>query len=165
MIPRLTDRPVLSKRLVAAVADDDPLTIQVVRGTNVLERHESTIVELCSVAGASDKEVQECVVDFLAGGYDYKDDDIEDSDQDTDVCLSDDDEDAECLIDGMMNLWAYEFEAPSSASTTAGATTATEITEQPVEKASKPKPWSSRSSPSGTWVRDPETGKMRNLDA
>ena len=30
---------------------------------------------------------------------------------------------------------------------------------------SKPKPWSSRSSPSGTFVRDPVTGEMRNIDA
>ena len=35
--------------------------------------------------------------------------------------------------------------------------------EQPVKK--KPAPWSSRSSPSGTFVRDPKTGEMRNIDA
>jgi len=141
------------KQLVSAVPKGDPLTIQVARGTNILERHEITIVELCSVAGTSDKEVQECVVDFLAGGYDYGNDVV---DEGGDAAVCEDDKDAECLIDGMMNLWADEL--PSS------STEARNI-EPKVEKTAKPKPWSSRSSPSGTWVRDPKTGKMRNIDA
>eukprot|EP00535_Pseudo-nitzschia_heimii_P002226 CAMPEP_0197186764 /NCGR_PEP_ID=MMETSP1423-20130617/14562_1 /TAXON_ID=476441 /ORGANISM="Pseudo-nitzschia heimii, Strain UNC1101" /LENGTH=330 /DNA_ID=CAMNT_0042638165 /DNA_START=122 /DNA_END=1114 /DNA_ORIENTATION=+ len=155
------------KQLVSAVADEDPLTIEVVRGTGVLARHESTIVDLCSVAGTSDKDVQECVVDFLSGGYDYDDDDIEYDEEDTDLSLSDD-EDAEGLIDGMMNLWADELQVSSgSTTTTAAATTktTTENTEQAVPSKPKPKPWSSRSSPSGTWVRDPASGKMINIDA
>ena len=140
-----------SKRLVSAVAKEDPLTIQVARGTNVLERHESTIVDVCSGAGANEKEVEECVVDFLAGGYDYDGDVVE-----SEGSECDDDDGAECLIDDMMNLWADELPPPS---------TTTGITAQTVQKTSKPKPWSSRSSPSGTWVRDPKTGKMRNIDA
>lgn len=139
-----------SKRLVSAVAEEDPLTIQVARGTNVYERHESTIVDVCNGAGASDKEVEECVVDFISGGYNYEADAVE---SDAVEC---NDEDADCLIDDMMNLWADELPPPS---TTGG------ITAQTVQKTSKPKPWSSRSSPSGTWVRDPKTGKMRNIDA
>ena len=139
------------KRLVSAVVQEDPLTIQVVRGTNVLERHESMIVDLCSVAGVGDKEVEDCVVDFLSGGYDYEDDAVE---SDSEECEKDND--GECLIDDMMNLWADEIQAPS---------TTTGITKESVTKASKPKPWSSRSSGSGTWVRDPKTGKMRNIDA
>jgi len=139
------------KRLVSAVVQEDPLTIQVVRGTNVLERHESMIVDLCSVAGVGDKEVEDCVVDFLSGGYDYEDDAVE---SDSEECEKDND--GECLIDDMMNLWADEIQAPS---------TTTGITKESVTKTSKPKPWSSRSSGSGTWVRDPKTGKMRNIDA
>ena len=139
-----------SKRLVSAVAEEDPLTIQVARGTNVYERHESTIVDVCNGAGASDKEVEECVVDFISGGYNYEADAVE---SDAVEC---NDEDADCLIDDMMNLWADELPPPS---TTSG------ITAQTVQTTSKPKPWSSRSSPSGTWVRDPKTGKMRNIDA
>lgn len=144
------------KRLVSAVPQEDPLTIQIARGTNILERHESTIVDLCSVAGTDDKEVLECVVDFLAGGYDYDYDAVEDDNDGGDETECDYDEDAEFLIDGMMNLWADELPPPS---------TTTGITEQSVKKTAKPKPWSSRSSPSGTWVRDPKTGKMRNIDA
>ena len=139
-----------SKRLVSAVAEEDPLTIQVARGTDVFERHESIIVDVCNGSGANEKEVQECVVDFIAGGYDY---DIDESDVAADC---DENDDAECLIDDMMNLWADELPPPS---------TTTGITADTVQKTSKPKPWSSRSSPSGTWVRDPKTGKMRNIDA
>ena len=113
------------------------------------------IVDLCTGAGASEKEVEECVVDFLASGYDYENNAVE-SDTDKDGTACEDDTDAECLIDDMMNLWADELPAPS---------TTTGITKQSVTKKSKPKPWSSRSSPSGTWVRDPKTGKMRNIDA
>lgn len=116
-----------------------------------MERHESTIVDVCSGAGANEKEVEECVVDFLAGGYDYDGDVVE-----SEGSECDDDDVAECLIDDMMNLWADELPPPS---------TTTGITAQTVQKTSKPKPWSSRSSPSGTWVRDPKTGKMRNIDA
>jgi len=138
------------KKLVSAVPEEEPLTIQVARGTEVLERHESSVVELCNTSGASDKQVQECVVDFLAGGYNY-----ENEEPNEELCGND--EDAECLIDGMMNLWADELPPPP---TTSG------ITDQSNQKPAKaPKPWSSRSSPSGTWVRDPKTGKMRNIDA
>jgi len=137
------------KRLVSAVPDEDPLTIQVVRGTGVLERHESTVVDLCNLSGESEKEVEECVVNFISGGYDY--DDVDD------VSVPPSDEDAEFMLDNMMNLWADELPLPP---TTSGITDQTNN-----EKTAKaPKPWSSRSSPSGTWVLDPKTRKMRNID-
>jgi hypothetical protein len=138
-----------------STANDWYLTIQVARGTNVLERHESTIVELCNGAGADEKAVQECVVDFIAGGYDYENNAGENNNEDGETICGND-EDTECMIDGMMNLWADELPARS---------TTTGITEQSVQKTAKPKPWSSRSSGSGTWVRDPKTGEMRNIDA
>jgi len=137
------------KRLVSAVPDEDPLTIQVVRGTSVLERHESTVVDLCNLSGENEKEVEDCVVDFISGGYDY---DIVD-----DVSASQSDEDAEFMLDNMMNLWAGELPLPP---TTSGITDQTN--NERLAKA--PKPWSSRSSPSGTWVLDPKTRKMRNID-
>jgi len=139
-------------RLVSAVPDEDPLTIQIVRGTNVLERHETAVVDLCNMSGASEKEVESCVVDFLAGGYDADDDD------ENEAPGCDNDDGTECLIDDMINLWADEVPLPP---TTSG------ITDQinGERTVSNPKPWSSRSSPSGTWVRDPKTGEMRNIDS
>lgn len=130
--------------------DEDPLTVQVVRGTNVLERHETAIVDMCNMSGASEKEVENCVVDFLSGGYD-----MEDDDERLDFSSEDNSED---LIGDMMNLWADEVPLPP---TTSG------ITDQVNgdTSAKKPKPWSSRASGSGTWVRDPKTGEMRNIDS
>ena len=123
-----------------------------VRGTNVLERHETAIVDLCNLSGASDKEVENCVVDFLSGGYDLLEDEGEDMPE---VSTVDDSED---LIGDMYNLWADEVPLPP---TTSG------ITDQVNgdTSAKKPKPWSSRASGSGTWVRDPKTGEMRNIDS
>lgn len=142
------------KKMVSAVLDEDPLTIQVARGTNILERHESAVVDLCNMSGTNDKDVEDCVVNYIAGGYDY--DTVDDNDV-VDESLCQNDEETECLIDGMMNLWADELPLPS---TTSGIT---DQTSNP-STAKKPKPWSSRSSGSGTWVRDPKTGNMRNID-
>jgi hypothetical protein len=103
------------------------------------------------MSGASEKEVENCVVDFLAGGYDEVGDNLHDQGAECG------DDDTECLIDDMMNLWADEVPLPP---TTSGI--ADQVNGE--NSAKKPKPWSSRSSPSGTWVRDPKTGQMRNID-
>ncbi|KAL3918965.1 MAG: hypothetical protein SGILL_003990, partial [Bacillariaceae sp.] len=142
------------KRLVSAVPDEEPITFQIVRGTEVLERHEAAIVDLCNLSGASEKEVENCVVDFLSGGYEIEEEEEEVVEDSVEASIN---EDAENLLDDMMNLWADEVPLPP---TTSG------ITDQPNgdNTAKKPKPWSSRSSGSGTWVRDPKTGEMRNID-
>ena len=70
-----------------------------------------------------------------------------------DVC---DDDDLECMMDAMNSMWADEL--PPSKSSTSG------IMDRPETPKQKAKPWSSRSSPSGTYVRDPKTGQMRNID-
>jgi hypothetical protein len=152
--------------LVSAVPVDETLQVQIVRGTDVLQRHESAIVDLCNMAGTNDKEMENCVVDFLAGGYDVglDDDDDDDSSEITissssssDGAFSLSEEDAESLIDNIMNLWSDELPLPP---TTSG------ITDQVNgdNSGKKPKPWSTRSSGSGTYVRDPKTGEMRNID-
>jgi len=73
-------------------------------------------------------------------------------------CAMDDEESADCMIDDMFNLWADELPPPP---TTSGITD----TSNGQTPGGKPKPWSARSSPSGTYVRDPKTGEMRNIDA
>jgi hypothetical protein len=137
--------------LVAAVADEDPLTVLVARGSGVLERHETAVVDLCQSTGPDDKEVENCVVDYLTGGYE----DIEDDINNDESYCNEEDEDTECLLDNMMNMWADELPPPT--------TTITD--DQPETEKEKVKPWSSRSSGSGTYVRDPVTGEMRNIDA
>lgn len=134
--------------MVSAVADEDPLTLKIARGTGVLDRHEASIVDLCLINGSSDSDVENCVVDYLAMGYD--DSVFEQSDEE--MCNEEDDE---CLINDMMNMWAEDLPAQPL----------TGITDKPEkETMKKVKPWSSRSSPSGTFVRDPVTGQMRNID-
>jgi hypothetical protein len=141
------------KGLVAAVADDYPLTLMVARGSGVMDRHETAVVDLCQQTGTDDKEVENCVVDFLTGGYEDIVDDVNNNDE---YCNQEDD-DAECLLDNMMNMWNDELPPPSTSTFTDPQTEEME--------AKKVKPWSSRSSGSGTYVRDPVTGEMRNIDA
>jgi hypothetical protein len=139
-----------SKGLVAAVADEDPLTLLVARGSGVLERHETAVVDLCQQSGTDDKEVENCVVDYLTGGYEDIEDDIN-----NDESCNEEDPDAECLLDNMMNMWADELPPETSGI----------LDDEPEPEKEKVKPWSSRVSGSGTYVRDPATGEMRNIDA
>ena len=89
------------------------------------------------------------------------DDEDEDDDDDADLDsigeLGDNDlVDAEDLVDNLQNIWASDLPMPK---TTSG------ISDNPQDASvQKVKPWSSRSSPSGTFVRDPVTGEMRNID-
>ncbi len=143
-----------SKGLVASVPEDEPLRLQIARGTGVFERHEASVVDLCQSPGTSDKQVEECVVKFLSSVYDTE---IDVKPEGVSLDDDDDDDETDSFIDSMMNLWANEL--PSD-STTSGVTGSNGDD----TNASKPKPWSSRSSPSGTYVRDPVTGEMRNID-
>ena len=143
-----------SKGLVASVPDTEPLTMTVARGTSVMAKHEDALVELCASPGTSDQEIEECVVDYIAQGYNYQPDEVE-MDGDEMEC-DEDDADTECLLDGMHLMWADDLPA-SSTSTTLKST-------DQESAPSKVKPWSSRSSGSGTYVLDPNTGEMRNID-
>eukprot|EP00977_Amphora_coffeiformis_P026337 scaffold25720_cov156-Amphora_coffeaeformis.AAC.4 len=138
------------RALVGACPDDEPLVVRLARGTPVLADHEEAVVDLCSNPGTSDSEVDECVTDFLRSGY-Y----TEGEDAIPDDANGEDGED-DNLLDNMFNMWAEDLPATPSPSSTEDA---------PMTESSKPKPWSSRSSPSGTFVRDPRTGKMTNIDA
>jgi hypothetical protein len=123
--------------------------LTIARGTDVLDKHEAALVYLCSSPGGSDKEVEGCIVDFIKEGYDLG------SNYDEDVDMEDcGDEDTDCLIDNMYNLWAEDLPPPTTPIGSEGEE----------ESAEKIKPWSSRSSPSGTYVRDPATGEMKNID-
>jgi hypothetical protein len=134
---------------VGSRPEDEPLQIRVARGTAVAADHERALVDLCTNPGASDQETEQCVIDFLVGGYAIADDDTEDN-----GC---DDDDEGCLVDSLYNMWAEDL-APSN-----DAAPASTVDPSPPEP--KVKPWSSRVSPSGTFVLDPATGKYKNIDA
>ena len=162
--------------MVSAVPSDETLRIQVARGTDVFERHEKAVVDICSISESSESDVEDCVVTFLRDGY-YEDiggstdssssaatattdsTNNKNTDDDDDDDTDNKEADTDGLIDSMMNLWVEEDDLPLPP-TTSGITDGSN--QQNTNK--KPKPWSSRSSPSGTWVRDPKTGQMRNID-
>jgi hypothetical protein len=119
------------------------------------------LVDLCSNPGSSDPDTEQCVIDFLQGGYD-----VDDASEEEEFC---DENDEECpLVDNLYNMWAQDVDdVLVSNGKAAGAALASDpstLSSSPSAKA-KVKPWSSRSSPSGTFVRDPVTGEMKNIDA
>jgi hypothetical protein len=138
---------------------------RVARNSRILQDHEAALVELCrnpdGGLGATEEQMEQCVSAFVQSTYD----DFDDATSPVTVeCPTDDDDDpnhssADCLLDSMYSMWAEE-----------GVSAAPAPSSPPPDDASsrakaKVKPWSSRSSPSGTYVRDPATGKLKNLDA
>lgn len=64
------------------------------------------------------------------------------------------DGDMECMLDTMFDVWNDEFEGDKKV----------EEEEEKEEEVKKPeRPWASRSSPSGTYVRNPVTRKLENI--
>jgi len=135
------------KSLVAGRAEDSTLKMCVARGSDVMERHELALVELCIIG--DDDATADCIDkiyandDFIAG--------------DAEMAACDEDDGTECLLDAMWDTWSE------------GVPTAMDREEEVKEEDEKPKkkkvaPWASRSSGSGTYVRDPKTGKMVNID-
>ena len=137
------------KSLVAGRAEDSTLNICVARGTDVMARHELALVELCIVG--DDAATADCIDKI------YADDDFVDGDDDN-MAGCDEDGDAECMLDAMWDTWSEGV--PSAIDSEE------EVMKEEDDKPKKKKvaPWSSRSSPSGTYVRDPKTGKMVNID-
>ena len=144
-----------SKSLVGACPDDEPLVLRLARGTNVLADHEEAVVEICSNPDKADVQVEECVVEFLQAGY-YNEADASGEIVGQDEEKGQENDDNDDMLDNMFNMWAEDLPPPPPPPPEDTAA---------VEEKTKPKPWSSRSSPSGTFVRDPRTGKMKNIDA
>lgn len=134
------------KSLVAGRAEGNTLKMCVARGSDVMQRHELALVELCIIG--DDAKTADCIDKIYA-----------DSDfiVPNEIVACDEDDDTECLLDTMWDSWSE------------GVPSAMNNEEEIKEEDEKPKkkkvaPWSSRSSPSGTYVRDPKTGKMVNID-
>eukprot|EP00548_Thalassiothrix_antarctica_P000866 CAMPEP_0194146144 /NCGR_PEP_ID=MMETSP0152-20130528/19914_1 /TAXON_ID=1049557 /ORGANISM="Thalassiothrix antarctica, Strain L6-D1" /LENGTH=223 /DNA_ID=CAMNT_0038846587 /DNA_START=267 /DNA_END=938 /DNA_ORIENTATION=+ len=157
--------------VTSAVADrpaDEQLNFSIARGTEVLEQHESALIQLCTSLSENEKETEECVINFLTTTYeDYNEEFIptpkwvdEDADK-PELENEEDEDDGDSLLENMFeNMWVDELRevAPVEKKQT-------ELKTEVKSKVTKPMPWRSRSSPSGTYVRDPKTGKMVNIDA
>jgi hypothetical protein len=160
---------------VAARPQNEPLQLRIARGTTVVQEHEVALAELCSNGAADDVEIENCVLEYLQAGYDISTNNnrngkaaavavrgnevVEDEQQQPEECDPTSDED--CLLDQMYSMWADDMSVavPSNSNGQTDPSDPATTPKKPV------KPWSSRSSPSGTWVRDPKTGEMRNIDA
>jgi len=120
------------RSLVSGRLDESPLIMRVARGSDVMERHELALLELCIVG--DDAATAECITQI----YSMDDDMIMDEDNDTTMCTEDDG--TECMLDSMWNGWSE------------GLVPIKEEKEEEVKVVTKKKvaPWSSRSSPSGT---------------
>jgi hypothetical protein len=170
-----------SKSLVAARPKLEPLQLRIARGTNVVQEHEVALAELCSNGAANDVEIENCVLDYLQSGYhdintnnrngkatavqdtiEVNGEQTQQEEEECDPTTSDED----CLLDQMYSMWADDMSvaAPSSNGKTDPTSSSAAALKSEAPK-KQVKPWSSRSSPSGTWVRDPKTGEMRNIDA
>lgn len=124
-----------------------------------MAQHESALVDLCATVGEDEQAIEDCVVSFLNLAYS---DEVEDQPEREGPCSGDDE--TECILDDMFeSLWGSELAETVNPAPKADIEQRTVDDAKP--KSSKPLPWRSRSSPSGTFVRDPKTGKMRNIDA
>lgn len=130
---------------MASRPSHEALELRIARGASVLDNHERALVELCSSPDIEDSKVEECLLDFLKNDTDF--DGIDSMTQEED----------NGQLDTLYSMWAEDL--PERPKIDSGV----EL-DGLTEKNEKPKPWSSRSSPSGTWVRDPSTGKLKNLD-
>lgn len=158
-----------SRGLIASCPEDRPLQVQVVRGASVLEEHERALVQLCTRGSSSDEQVDACILDFLKSGYEL-DDNLDTSTgvlfKQDEICQED--PETECILDNMQTMWAEDLgldirTAESSLGIVAEPQGTTAESSASAPKATV-KPWSLRSSPSGTFVRDPVTRKLKKLE-
>ena len=152
--------------------DNEPFTLRVLRGTTALQDHEVALTELCSNPDTTSSEAEQCMIDYIQSGYAIADSivnfDNTPNNCECNILLDNEMDDGDCLLNDMHSLWASDLPMSSSLQQTdkvtpisGGAAVATNRTNDNVAVV---KPWSSRVSPSGTFVRDPTTGKMKNLD-
>lgn len=136
--------------------DSRGLVIKVVRGSLVMNDHESALVDLCTLP-ENEVKVDQCIETLYKRDYDLKVATNDNDDDNTILPPPCDDAETECMLDALFSSWENEMNLD------------TEDNENELEQQEsdiqKPAPWSSRSSPSGTFVRDPKTGKMINIDA
>jgi len=131
------------RALVSGRYPEQTLRIRVMRGSDVMVRHESVLVSLCTLP--ADDNVEECISSIM------KDDALDDIIASTNAC----DADGEGMLDAMSAFWGTEQDIYP---------TLVDEEKKPIEKKKKnPRPWANRSSPSGTFVRDPATGKLVNI--
>ena len=115
-----------------------------------MTRHRLALVELCIVG--DDADTADCITSI------YSADILSSYEDSSAISICDEDDGTECMLDSMWNAWMEDL--PSSVTEEGEDDSGV----QKKEEKKKVAPWSSRSSPSGTYVRDPKTGKLVNID-
>jgi hypothetical protein len=131
--------------------------IRVLRGTNLLLRHEEALMELCMSHTADDKSWDSCVVTSI---HSYDDNQTVGDEATTPLCIASDDE-AGCLLTA---IWGEENLLLVENGLTSGADGALMSEEQQMPETKAIAPWSSRSSPSGTYAHNTKTNKIEKID-
>lgn len=119
-----------------------------------MQRHEMALVELCILG--DDIATNNCISKIYATDdavYIPTEGDMIGDGGELVPCL---DEDTECMLNTIWDDWTDGL--PSLVGGEEGNEEKVKV------ETKKVAPWSSRSSPSGTYVRDPKTGKMVNID-
>lgn len=140
-------------------SEEEVLNLVVARGTNVLAEHESALVDLCTSIGQNELEIEECIIDYLTSTYEEEIELKKESRGEDEIDQLGGDEGDKLLEDAIDNMWGDELKEVLPTNTT---NVSQEVAE--VQSPKKVAPWRSRSSPSGTYVRDPKTGEMKNID-
>jgi hypothetical protein len=126
----------------------------------VIEEHESALMELCTDPMLDGADTEQCFWDFLKDGYNFSADVDEEGDLagegDGQARIGFNPVGEEDLVHNIHHMWAADLPVSPYLSGLS--------TENEEKQAKVIKPWSSRSSPSGTFVRDPKTGRMRNIE-
>jgi len=136
-----------SKGLVSSRGADQELVIKVVRGTQLKEDHENALLDMCTLDG-NDLEMNQCLDSIMGSAF------IADQNEKSIESVSAEQD----LIDSMYEkLWDEETEFIPDIEDIG-------VPPKPQETVIQRAPWSSRSSPSGTFVRNPKTGKLENID-
>lgn len=124
-----------------------------------MEAHENALVELCMTPGGNDDQVEECLTTIMAGAYFVDNNDEKSKDDSQDEMTMDCDEEGECLLESMYQMW--EEDMPTAVKSKSDEMD----TDESRNEGETIAPWSSRSSPSGTYQRDPATGEMKRTDS
>ena len=130
--------------------------ILIVRGTDISQRHEKALIELCVSPYGTEESWDSCITSIVGAPYD----DSENEEGTTPQCS---DDGSECLLDALYDMWDEDIS--SSTEEPNGLNGGLKPEEQPEQQQQKAAaPWSSRSSPSGTYVLNPRTRKLERID-
>jgi hypothetical protein len=131
----------------------------VIRGTDVKQQHEIALVDLCTLDG--DNSEMNASLDSIFGADNLDAGEQYDGEVDTmQESIANDDS----IVESMFQMWGDEIEDSTPSQGDNSFEGGDEIAELGNASAPAPAPWSSRSSPSGTFVRNTKTGKLEDID-